>query len=159
MQYMVFISDSDGYWGLYSIVILYVGISCPLDLLVIQRISMSMYQLKRRYFAPSSLSFFILQLINLNHNNKRIQYEYRFLRRSWRLFCLGLRRSNCKDAKGNDKRYSQRKEDNAANRVAPSSTVPYSALDAKERVQRHQKANSKRKCVNKLLERVLSRLN
>ena len=65
----------------------------------------------------------------------------------------------CKDAKGNDKRYSQRKEDNAANRVAPSSTVPYSALDAEERVQRHQKANSKRKCVNKSLERVLSRLN
>ena len=65
----------------------------------------------------------------------------------------------CKDAKGNDKRYSQRKEDNAANRIAPNSTVPYSALSAEERVQRHQKANSKRKCVNKSLERILSRLN
>ena len=65
----------------------------------------------------------------------------------------------CISNKHNDKRYGQRKEANAANRVAPNSTVPYSALDADERVQRHQKANSARKCVNKSLERALFRLN
>jgi len=64
----------------------------------------------------------------------------------------------CKDKRGNDARYAQRREDNRHKRVDPKSTVPLTSLSPEELAERSAALNRNRKIESKRRQRLLDKI-